>query len=497
MTLEADVVAIGGGPAGSAAARVLADCGHRVLVLTRTSDPSRGLAESLPPSTRKVLAEIGVLDKVDGAGFLRTTGNTVWWGSRDGEAENFDAAGDVRGWQVFRPDLDRLLLASARSAGVRVISNAHVQRVHMDGTGQARVDYRRDGLPPASIACRFALDCSGRAGVIARQGLRRLQSGYRTQAFIGVWRRTPRWALPDPTHTLVETYEDGWAYSIPVSETTRHVGLVVDGATTRISRGPTLAATYCAEIGKTRRLGALMEGAILDRVWACDASLYWSDRCAGPEFLLVGDAASFIDPLSSFGVKKALASAWVGAIAVHTSLIDPGRRQPALDFFSRWEQRVYASSLTRSRDYAREAYERHPHPFWALRADASAEPVEGEIDERALIQSSDVQAAFEALKARPSIDFTCSDEIRLASRAIIRDREIVLDEAVPLPGLTEGARFLAGVDLVSVRELACRHRQVPDLVDEYWSRHGSVPLPNLLAALSVLVAKGVVVARSA
>ena len=188
--------------------------------------------------------------------------------------------------------------------------------------------------------------------MIARQGLRRLQSGYRTQAFIGVWRRTPRWALPDPTHTLVETYEDGWAYSIPVSETTRHVGLVVDGATTRISRGPTLAATYCAEIGKTRRLGALMEGAILDRVWACDASLYWSDRCAGPEFLLVGDAASFIDPLSSFGVKKALASAWLAAIVVHTCLTHPERQQAALEFFSNWERRVYGATLRRSVEFA-------------------------------------------------------------------------------------------------------------------------------------------------
>src|SRR5205814_1770756 len=143
-----------------------------------------------------------------------------------------------------------------------------------------------------------------------------------------------------------------------------------------------------------------------------------------------------------------------------------------------------------------EAYDRHPHPFWALRAGVSAAPMEEEIDERALIRSSEVQAVFDTLKATPAIDFACSEEIRVASRAIIRDREIVLDEAVPLPGVTGGVRFLAGVDLVSVRELACRHRQVPDLVDEYWRRHGPAPLPNVLAALSVLIAKRVVVARS-
>ena len=93
MSANVDVVVIGGGPAGSAIARLLAQWGHSVRVLTRAADPARGAAESLPPSTRKLLAKIGVLDAIDGADFYRTTGNTVWWGQREGHVEKFAAVG--------------------------------------------------------------------------------------------------------------------------------------------------------------------------------------------------------------------------------------------------------------------------------------------------------------------------------------------------------------------------------------------------------------------
>src|SRR4051812_49814406 len=102
MSATFDAVIIGGGPAGSAAARLLATWGHSVLVITKDTDVVRGAAESLPPSTRKLLATIGVLDRVDAERFYRTTGNTVWWGVRDA-AERFDAPSDALGYQVFRP----------------------------------------------------------------------------------------------------------------------------------------------------------------------------------------------------------------------------------------------------------------------------------------------------------------------------------------------------------------------------------------------------------
>jgi flavin-dependent dehydrogenase len=498
-----DAVVIGSGPSGSAAARLLASWGHSVVLLTRTERDSRGLAESLPPSTRKLLAEIGVLDDVDRAGFYRTTGNTVWWGAREGHVERFGRTDETFGYQVFRPHLDRVLLASAERAGARVMRDANVRCVaHIDDDGAeaACVEFGGD----RQLTARFVLDCSGRAGVVARNGLRRYESGYRMQALVGVWHQQDgvRWAIPDETHTVVETYGDGWAWSIPINQSTRHVGLVVDGATTHITRGPTIEATYRAEMTKTRQLNELMSGAVLDHVWACDASLYSSSSYAGPRFVLVGDAGSFIDPLSSFGVKKALASAWVAAIAVHTCLEHPDRSAVALDFYSKREREVYETMLARSRAYSREAYERHPHPFWAHRS------ANGEADDRravdhavdtddngdTLFRSPEVQAAFLALKERSSVAFERTDLSRTTT-AMIQRNEIVVADAIAFPGSSDSIRFLAGVDLMKLCDMACHYRQVGDLFDAYCRTHGPVTLPGLLGSLSVLVAKGVLVLR--
>jgi flavin-dependent dehydrogenase len=486
---------VGGGPAGSAVARLLALWGHSVLVLTKPADVARGAAESLPPSTLKLLATIGVLESVDAAGFYRTTGNTVWWGMREGHVEPFDAAGAAPGYQVFRPEFDRVLLTAAADAGAEVIRDAHVRRVQTTGDTCALVEYQCEGQRPTAVTCRFALDASGRAGVIARRGFRRHEHAFLTQAFVGEWACEPAWGLPDNSHTLVETYEDGWAWSVPLSATIRQVGVAVDGATTRVRRGPTLALTYRAQIAKTRQLNRLIAGATLGRVWACDASLYSSHRYAGPQFLLLGDAASSIDPLSSFGVKKALASAWTGAVAVHTCLMYPDRQAIALDFFSNREQQVYSANLQRSCAFAREAYARHPHPFWAERAEIKVVAADGDVDEETLFRAPDVQAAFHRLKESPAIELSLSSGIGVTQRALIHDREIMLDQAFSLPEAPGGLRFLAGVDLVKLAEMACHHHQVPDLFETYCRVCGPVPLPSLLGSLSVLLAKGVLEAR--
>src|SRR5215467_12234429 len=124
MTLLTDVAIIGGGPAGSAAARLLASWGHSVVVLAR-APRQPPLAESLPPSCIKLFDEIGVRTVIDRAGFIRATGNTVQWADRERRVEMFDHAS--LGYQVTRDRFDELLLDGAQAAGAAIARDVSVR----------------------------------------------------------------------------------------------------------------------------------------------------------------------------------------------------------------------------------------------------------------------------------------------------------------------------------------------------------------------------------
>ena len=481
---------MGGGPAGAAAGRLLASWGHDVLLLERGSDAARGLAESIPPSTHKLLDQIGVADAIDRAGFFRTRGNTVWWGSRERRVEAFGGEQGALGYQVFRPDFDRVLLASAEAAGADV-RRAHVRHVALDAPAAARVDYEEHGTA-ATIDARFVLDCSGRAGIVARR-FRVAEPGYRTCALVGVWSRSDaaEWGLPDLTHTAVETFADGWAWSVPTCGSTRHIGVMAAQAFSDDDHARTLAAAYQRGLAKTTEIAALVKGAVLERLWACDASLYASTAYAGPRHLLVGDAGSFIDPLSSFGVKKALASGWMAAVAIHTALTCPDRAAIALEYFSDWERGVYASHLRRTREFARAAVSQHPDPYWQLRADAGTEPAIADEADAAWTRDPAVRRVFESFRTAPGISLALSATARMEQRPVIRGHEIVLEPA--LPG---GMRFVANVDLLQLAQIAPHHTQVPDVFDDYCRRCPPVPLPSVVGGLSLLVARGILHERA-
>lgn len=492
-SIDADVAVIGGGPSGAVAAALLASWGRRVCLLTRPVEAGRSLANSLPPSTRKLLEQTDILDLVDSVGY-RTTGNTVWWGDRAGRIEPFDPDGTSWGYQVERAQLDPLLLDRAAARGAVVSRDARVRGVSVDvDCGDAVVHFDQQGQARALRACML-LDCSGRAGLIARQlRLRRHVPGGRMQALIGVWRRPARWTLDHPSHTFIETCDEGWAWSIPVSDEVRHVGLMIDGATSRLPRGPSVVSTYRNQLARTSRLAAQVQGASLEHAFACDASVYGSIESAGPHFLLVGDAGSTLNPLSSFGVKKALASAWLAAVVAHTALAHPERTQAAGEFFSRWEQQVWRTNLQRSRDFAREALARHPGPFWETQASLVVD-AGGAADDRSRVQLPEVRAALALLRAS-NAPMLSRGTRPLSEAPIVRGNTIAIEPAAPCVGDAVPLRYFRGVDLVSLTALADGVSDVPALFDRYCVRHAAVALPDFLAALSLLVASDVIVAR--
>ncbi len=492
-----DIAVIGAGPAGATIGRLLAEWGYSVLLLNKFQGGGASLAESLPPSIRKLLGFLGILDHLDRRKFCRSTGNSVWWGEPQGRVERFPGAPETSGFQVLRSDFDRLLVELAAAAGACVEHNATVRHVDLSAPERACLEYESSDGTTLRMTSRFVLDCSGRTGVIARKEFRRKEQRFSTLAISGVWQRDGGWGLEDETHTLVETYRDGWAWSVPVSAQApaplrhvRHFTVMVDPRVTEIARGRKLPAVYHAELNKTRQFREILgRAAPQSPPWACDASLYSADCFAGPNFLLVGDAASFIDPLSSFGVKKALASAWVGAVVVNTCLKRPEMRQAALDFFSDHERKMYSSALKQSAQYFREAALRHSHRFWADRAGISADPNWRDTDEEEWKRDPEVQAAFDALKNAPSIRLCRAEDVRIEHRPGIQGRQLVLEEALVSPEIPAGVRFLAGVDLIRMVEIARQHSQVPDLFEAYNRVCPPAELPKFLTALSVLVAK--------
>jgi len=531
-----DVVVIGAGPAGAASARLLASWGYSVLVLTRSTSGSPALAESLPPSCRKVFEAVGVQNAIDSAGFLMTDGNQFCWDSGMPKVALF--GGERTGYQVNRKAFDEVLLTEAVKAGVGVQTGVTVRSVSLSNSGRRdsavgrtndgswhRTDWgsmrnelrnevsvhssrmtvagRTDDGGEVLVHARMVLDCSGRAGVVARRYREHVSLSQSTLALIGIWRRNDGWPFSDgvssnQTQTIVEAYSDGWAWSVPVSSIHRYMTVMVDPRKLGPDRNASLLSRYLSELRKTKYLASLTEGASLDRApWARNASQYGAERFGGEHFLLVGDAATFIDPLSSFGVKKAMTSGWLAAVVTNTRLRYPDRGPVALKFFEDWERRVWTSYRKKSADFLKKASRHYFQPFWIERSEPStfnALDSQGHTDEIEFFrQDPSVQAAFGALRDAPLVELKPTEAVQMTTQPVVVDREIISQACLSLDMGQAGSmkiRYLRGIDLLVLLSLVRYKTDVPSLFEAYQQKAQPIDLSDFLGVLSVLLGKG-------
>jgi hypothetical protein len=239
-------------------------------------------------------------------------------------------------------------------------------------------------------------------------------------------------------------------------------------------------ALYREQLGRTRHIARVIATATQaggPSGW--DASMYHATRYVHESVLLVGDAASFLDPLSSAGIKKALASGWLAAVAVHTALVRPAMRDTALKFFASREAEVYVSFRAMTERFFTEAAAGHRHPFWRDRSDEPA-------------PSSDqplVQAAFERLRQAPHLRVARGPEARVEQRPAVSGSEIVLEPRLVAGAQDPGVRHAFDVDLLTLIDLAPGYSSVPDLFAAYNHRHQPVALPDFLGALATVLAR--------
>ena len=306
---------------------MLARKGRRVVLFERETFPREHVGESLLPASIPILEELGVLPAVQAAGFLPKYGATMVWGAspepwswyfRETSQRNSSS------FQVWRPEFDRILLENSRSAGVDVREAHRVVEVLSDG-GKVRGVRVASAEGESEVLAPFVVDASGQSGVIGRAlKLRRPDEQFRNLAMYGYFEGARRLPVPDETNIFIESYEHGWSWLIPLHTGWSSVGFVVDskyGQEVIARQG--LEGAFQTQLSSTSRTAdmlasaKLVSGPNVIRDWS-----YVSDELAGDGYVLVGDAACFIDPLFSTGVHLALSAGVLGAAYVSTALND-------------------------------------------------------------------------------------------------------------------------------------------------------------------------------
>ena len=314
---------------------MLARKGARVLLLEREHFPRDHVGESLLPASIPVLEELGVLPAIQGAGFLPKWGATMVWGRDSAPWSWYFGETNRRyphSYQVWRPLFDQLLLENSRMAGVDVREGHRVQEVLFEDGRAVGVRYVAQGADEGVARAELIVDASGQAGLLGRKlDLRRWDSFFRNLAVYGYFSGAEPLPEPDSTNIFIESYDDGWCWSIPLHTGLASVGSVIDSEIGQ--RGPLqedLREFFMDQISRAPHTAQMLRGAelVLGPFVAKDWS-YVSGRLVGDGYILVGDAACFVDPLFSSGVHLALMSGVLAAAYVTTALKDPGMSRAA------------------------------------------------------------------------------------------------------------------------------------------------------------------------
>lgn len=317
-----DVVIIGGGPAGAAAAIRLGDLGWSVLLLERSHYESARVGETLPPAIRIPLADLGVWQAFVAAGHLPSPGIVSLWGGRR-QDQDFIHNPLGHGWHVDRRRFDRSLVAAAAARGATVW-----QGVRVLACSQAQGAWRLDvdsGAHRSSITASFLVDASGRARWLAK---RQRIGLVRADRMVGIVATMP--STSEDRRTCIETVPFGWWYSAALPDGNRLVALMTDSDCVDRSHS-TLEAGWVRWLAQTQEISRTVDARMFVRrcrTFAADSACL--EVSAGPTWLALGDAAAALDPLCGQGVYRALSSGLTAAAAVDAALA--GRAAAVVDY---------------------------------------------------------------------------------------------------------------------------------------------------------------------
>ncbi len=322
-----DVLVIGGGPAGSTCATLLADQGHRVLVLERARFPRHHIGESLMPQTYWTLKRLGVLEAMGKSACPRK--ESVQFVSSSGrESQPFfftdrDPNEWSITWQVRRDEFDAMLLNNSRTHGADVLEGVGVRDVIFDGRRAVGVRSTANGSVK-EYSAKVVVDASGMSAVLSRQlDLRYPDEFLRSASIYAYYRGGKRDTGRNAGATIIVHTPDrrGWFWFIPLADDMTSVGVVGPSSHLCTGRGDSPDVTLDEELAACPAAAARLQGAErVGRTYVTSDFSYRSRRVAGDGWVLIGDAFGFLDPIYSSGVMLALKSGEMAADTIHAGL---------------------------------------------------------------------------------------------------------------------------------------------------------------------------------